>query len=233
MKLVRYFALAGVAAASALMAVSASAQTMYDKVIVDLPYSVTVNNTTLQPGHYVIRQLETPGGDSKVLQIFSDRGMKLEATALTIPTLDNNTPEHTDIVLHHYGNDYFFDKIWIQGKNYGYEFPLPPSVKSRERERLSEYTVAAKYEGAQSGQQETQTAQSTETQTQTAEAAPPPAPAPAPAPEVQPAPAPAPAPVAAPETNRMPSTADGWGVEVAAGVLLAAAGLLLRRRLTA
>ena len=61
--------------------------------------------------------------------------MKLRTTSLTIPTLDNNTPENTKIILHHYGNDYYFDKIWIQGKNYGYEFPLPNAVKSRMRER--------------------------------------------------------------------------------------------------
>jgi hypothetical protein len=223
MKSLRFFALAGLAAGSIFVAGSASAQTMYDKVIVDLPYAVTINNTTLQPGHYVIRQLETPGQDSKVLQIFGDSGMKLEAAAMTIATLDNNTPQKTDIVLHHFGNDYFFDKIWIQGKNYGYEFPLPPSVKAREKERMTEYTVAAKYEAKE--------------QTQVAESTPPPAPAPAPepapVPEVAapaPAPEPTPAPAPAPETNTMPTTADGWGLEVVAGIILAAAGLTVRRR---
>src|ERR1700722_17036159 len=76
-----------------------------DKVIVDLPYRVTVNNTVLEPGHYVIRQLDDPGGGSRVLQIFSDEGMKLETSVLTIPTLDNNTPENTKVVLHHLGDN--------------------------------------------------------------------------------------------------------------------------------
>ncbi|MDQ6663583.1 MAG: hypothetical protein M3Z23_04235 [Acidobacteriota bacterium] len=119
---------------------------LYDKVIVDLPYKVSLNNTVLEPGHYVIRQLDTAGGGSRVLQIFTDNGMKLKTTTQTIATLDNNTPESTKVVLHHYGQDYYFDKIWIQGKNYGYEFPLPPAVKSRQSERMEPYTVAAKYE---------------------------------------------------------------------------------------
>ncbi|MDQ2899715.1 MAG: hypothetical protein M3Y07_07930, partial [Acidobacteriota bacterium] len=68
---------------------------LYDKVIVDLPYSVSLNKTVLQPGHYVIRQLNTAGGGSRVLQIFTDNGMKLKTTAMTIPALDNNTPEST------------------------------------------------------------------------------------------------------------------------------------------
>ncbi|MGI8991754.1 MAG: hypothetical protein ACR2I2_19500 [Bryobacteraceae bacterium] len=137
------FMLTGVAATISSMQAQGP---LYDKVIVDLPYSVSLNNTVLQPGHYVIRQLDTAGGDSRILQIFTDNGMKLKTTAQTIPALDNNTPESTKVVLHHYGNDYYFDKIWIQGKNYGYEFPLPPAVKSRQRERMEPYSVAAKYE---------------------------------------------------------------------------------------
>ena len=102
---------------------------LYDKVIVDLPYRVTLNESVLEPGHYVIRQLDSAAGGSRVLQIFTDNGMRLKTSTLTIPTLDNNTPENTRVILHHYGNDYYFDKIWIQGKNYGYEFPLPAAVK--------------------------------------------------------------------------------------------------------
>src|SRR4029077_10300344 len=49
---------------------------------------------------------------------------------------------------HHFGNDYYFDKVWIQGKDYGYEFPLPQDARSRESERGDAVTVAAKYENA-------------------------------------------------------------------------------------
>ncbi len=133
--------IAGIAASRAI-----AQGPLYDKVIVDLPYSVSLNETTLLPGHYVIRQLDSPGGGSRILQIFTDNGMKLKTTAMTIPALDNNTPSKTSVILHHYGKDYYFDKVWIQGKNYGYEFPLPAAVKSRQRERMEPYTVAATYE---------------------------------------------------------------------------------------
>jgi hypothetical protein len=200
---------------------------MYDKVIVDLPYRVTINNTILEPGHYVIRQLDDAGGGSRVLQIFSDDGMKLRTSTLTIPTLDNNTPENTKIILHHYGSDYYFDKIWIQGKNYGYEFPLPNAVKSRVRERNEPYTVAATYEQTKAPEPVAQTA-------------PPPAPAPAPPPQQPtetaqntpppaPAPAPEPAPAPAPVPERMPTTSVGWLTLVMSGGLFIGAGLLLRR----
>jgi len=120
---------------------------LYDKVIVDLPYTVSVRGTTLQPGHYEIRQLAS-ADNSRVLQIFSNDGMKLETSVMTIPALDNNTPEKTTVILHHFGNDYYFDKVWIQGKNYGYEFPVPDEVKARERERMQPVNVAATYESS-------------------------------------------------------------------------------------
>src|SRR3982751_5455193 len=118
---------------------------MYDRVNVNLPYSVTVGERTLQPGDYVIQQLRDQSGGSRVLLIYSDNGMKFETSAMTIPALDQNTPESTKVVLHHFGNDYYFDKVWIQGKDYGYEFPVPDSVKARERERMQPISVAATY----------------------------------------------------------------------------------------
>ena len=69
--------IAGIIAGS----VNASAQgPLYDKVVVDLPYSVTINDTVLQPGNYVIRQMDDGGSGSRVLMIFADNGMKLKAT---------------------------------------------------------------------------------------------------------------------------------------------------------
>src|SRR5690242_19919953 len=120
---------------------------MYDKVIVDLPYSVTVRDTTLQPGQYVIQQLPSDN-NNRVVQIFSNDGMKLETAVITVPALENKTPDKTEVLLHHFGNDYYFDKVWIQGKDYGYEFPLPNDVKSRESEKGAAVTVGAKYENS-------------------------------------------------------------------------------------
>jgi hypothetical protein len=119
---------------------------LYDRVNVNLPYSVTIGDRTLQPGDYVIQQLRDAGGNSRVLLIYSDNGMKFETSAMTIPALDPSTPENTKVILHHFGPDYYFDKIWIQGKDYGYEFPLPDSVKARQRERMEPISVAANYQ---------------------------------------------------------------------------------------
>ena len=119
------------------------AQPLWDRVDVNLPYSVMIGDRTLQPGNYVIQQLDDPSGGSQVLLIYSDNGMKFQTSALTIPALQNRTQPETRVVLHHIGSDYYFDKVWIQGTDYGYEFPLPNSVKMREREAMQPVAVAA------------------------------------------------------------------------------------------
>ena len=211
-------------------ALSALAQgPMYDKVMVTLPYAVTINGTVLQPGDYVIRQHEDPAG-SRVLHFFTDDGMKLETTAMAIPTLDNRTPEHTKLILDHVGDNYYLHKIWVQGKNYGYEFPLPRDIQRREQEVNAPATVVAQTTEQKSESQvaQNETAKE-ETRTEIAQATPPPAPEPAPAPPVvreqaeqAPAPTPAPAPT-------MPHTATNWFSLALGGGLLAASGLALRQ----
>jgi hypothetical protein len=119
------------------------AQPLWDRVDVNLPYSVTIGDKILQPGNYVIQQLDDPSGGSQVLLIYGDNGMKFQTSALTIPALENRTQPETRVVLHHIGNDYYFDKVWVAGKDYGYEFPLPNSVKMREKEAMQPVSVAA------------------------------------------------------------------------------------------
>jgi LPXTG-motif cell wall-anchored protein len=233
---------------------------LYDKVLVNLPYSVTIGGRTLQPGEYQIRQMPS-AGNSRVLLIYSDNGMKFETSAMTIPTLDNRTPEDTKVVLHHFGPDYYFDKIWIQGKNYGYEFPLPDSVKARERERMEPLNVAARYEAvpAENNQNQTTTAaqttteQQTTTQNQTTTAQTTPAPAETTTAQNTPAPAetttaqntppaatqnntvaqnttPMPSSTVSSADRTMPATSANWLMMLLGGGMLSGAGLTLRRR---
>jgi hypothetical protein len=216
-----------------VFALSALAQgPMYDKVTVNLPYAVTINGTVLQPGEYVIRQHEDPAG-SRVLHFFTDEGMKLETTAMAIPTLDNRTPEHTKLILDHVGDNYYLHKIWVQGKNYGYEFPLPRDIRRREMEVNAPATVVAqtteqKSEATVAQTETVKEETKAEANTEIAQATP--APAPEPTPESAPvvreqadqAPAPAPEPT-------MPHTAGNWLGLAVGGSLLAASGLALRQ----
>jgi hypothetical protein len=196
---------------------------LWDVVTVNMPYSVTIGDKVLQPGEYRIEQMHDTGGGSRVLLIYGDNGMKFETSAMTIPCLDINTARDTKVVLHHFGNDYYFDKIWIQGKDYGYEFPLPNSVKAREKEAMAPVTVAANYS--------TKPAETTTTQQQETTVAQATTPAPVtPPPSAERAETPAPAPEAPPPPREMPKTSAGWLMMLLSGGGLSSAGLLLRRK---
>lgn len=202
-----------------LVAPALKAQPLWDRVDVNLPYTVTIGDKILQPGNYVIQQLQDASGSSMVLLIYSDNGMRFQTSALTIPTLENRTQPETRVVLHHIGNDYYFDKVWIQGKDYGYEFPLPNSVKMREREAMEPVMITAT---ASSVPPATTQAATTIPATVPPETVPP-------APPATVAPAtttPAPAPVSPP----MPRTSAGWLMMLLSGGALSGLGAKLRAK---
>jgi len=141
----------------------AQAQPLDDRVIVDMPYTTTVGHKTLQPGEYVIQRLPSQSG-SRVLLIYSDKGMKFETSTMTIPVLDINTARDTKVVLTKIGDDYYYNKIWVQGKQYGYEIPLPKEARMRRDELMARVTVPA------STSSTTDSSSTITTTTQTAEA---------------------------------------------------------------
>jgi len=157
---------AGVAALALTMWITPArvqGQPMYDRIHVNLPYSITLGEKTLQPGEYTIQQLPDQGGGSRVLLFYTDNGMKFETSAMTIPALDQNTARDTKVILGHVGDDYYINKIWVQGKDYGYELPMPKALKERSNEKMTETTVAATM--TPSTNTDTATANTTATQT--------------------------------------------------------------------
>jgi len=226
---------------------------MYDRVNVNMPYTVTVGDKTLQPGNYVIQQNRDSGGGSRVLLIYSDNGMKFETSAMTIPALDPNTARDTKVVLHHFGSDYYFDKVWIQGKDYGYEFPVPSSVKDREKERMAEVSVPAQYQSVPAPAETTSTDSASTTAQNREPATTTPAPSQAATTPVETAPAPitstpepapttaqavpaspTPAPVTPIDSNTadraMPETSAGWLMMLLGGGTLSGLGMAIRRK---
>lgn len=108
-------------------------QPMYDRIKANIPYKITVGEKTLEPGDYTIQQLPSQSS-SRILLFYSKDGMKFETSAMTIPTLDPDTAKDTKLILNKVGDDYYVHKIWVQGKDYGYELPIPKGLKDREKE---------------------------------------------------------------------------------------------------
>jgi hypothetical protein len=218
----------------------------WDVVHVKLPYTVTLGEKILPPGDYTIQPLRSEG--SGVLLFYSANGMKFEISAMPIPAvygnLDTRYPDESSVVLSHIGDDYYFDRIWIQGKDYGYEFPLPASAREREKElAAAPVTLPA---GVSTTPIEAESADAAPVPSADNTAAPP-----EPEPAVAP-PEPSVPPAEEPQTSgdtsqttaspsedsanrekqpdKMPATSAGWLAMLLAGGALSGAGLRLGRK---
>ena len=107
---------------------SATAQ-MADIVTVKLPYAASVGKVTLPAGEYTIRDLKDDGSTT-VLSIQSAAGPGVSALVTQVSSPNNKPAGHTEVVLRHEGGKYQIDKIWLQGRGYGYD--LHPAI-SHER----------------------------------------------------------------------------------------------------
>jgi hypothetical protein len=139
------------AIAIAAFSVGLRGQGLIDGIKVTLPEPVTVGDKVLEPGEYEIRRPSSVNRD--ILQIFSKDRMVYETNVLTVPTgPDTNDPKETKVVLHRIGDTYYFDKIWMEDKNYGWEFPLPERARALQRENA--LNVPARYQPSQATQSE-------------------------------------------------------------------------------
>jgi hypothetical protein len=107
-----------------------------DIVVVTLPYPVVVGDKTLEPGEYKIEQMPD-SGDTTVLMISDGNGMKLQTMAMTQRSVDTKPPASSSVSLFHIGNNYYLDRIWVDGNPYGYRLLLPQSVRNREKDAES------------------------------------------------------------------------------------------------
>jgi hypothetical protein len=125
-------------------------QGLVDGIKVTLPHPVTIDDKVLDPGEYEIRRVSMH--QDNALRIFNKDKMVYETNVLTIPAQAKETPEETKVILHHIGDRYYFDKIWMHGKDYAYEFVLPERVRAEQRELA--LTIPARFESTQVAQVE-------------------------------------------------------------------------------
>ena len=103
-----------------------------DKVKVQFEHPVHVNNQVLPPGHYTIEEMGGKENNNNVLEIYTDGGQKFETSFMTIDAMKRNpSPKETKVVLERIGNDYYLDKIWMKGRQFGYQVPLSEQAKSQ------------------------------------------------------------------------------------------------------
>lgn len=108
-----------------------------DRFDIALSHPVTIGKKVLQPGNYSIEPVNIAGGDAPALSISlvsPDYGMKFQTTAMIVLTAQTSVQPETRVLPRHVGHTYYFERIWVKGSTYGYDFPLPKDVKGRGRE---------------------------------------------------------------------------------------------------
>jgi hypothetical protein len=96
-----------------------------DLIKVTLPYATTVRTVTLPAGECTISEMWSDGNGTLLL-IRSSSGPGVEALVSRIAA-PQSKPSETQVVLRHTGATYQMDKIWLAGRDYGYEL-LPASA---------------------------------------------------------------------------------------------------------
>ena len=94
-----------------------------DTLVVRFPTAVQVGSQTLSAGEYTIRQLSS-ASNSRLLEFSTDKGTSIQASATSIPALDNNNRNDSSVIVVERGGVSQVHKIWVKGKSYGYEFPV-------------------------------------------------------------------------------------------------------------
>jgi hypothetical protein len=87
-----------------------------------------VGAVKLPAGQYTIRDISDDGSSSSVLQIRSDNGTMAVAPVMRISETDNKRADRTEVILRRESGKYQIDKIWFEGRDYGYEL-LPALVR--------------------------------------------------------------------------------------------------------
>ena len=212
-----------------------------DTVTVTFDRAVQVGSHTLPPGEYTIRQV-TSASNPRVLEFTTNHGTQLQATVTAIPIMQNSAPSETKIILDDdtANGTIRLSRIWVQGKNYGYE--IPGNGAQSAQTTAAPLSLEARFDAPAAAP--AVVAQNRPAETPAPEPAPAPTPSavttptPEPTPNPEPAPAPqtpAPQPDTPASTNTpvtpansdIPSTALGWAEFMFAGLTLGGLGLAL------
>ena len=86
-------------------------------VTVTLPHAVTVGSTTLPSGEYTISSVDMTDGE-----LFVVRSANGPTVSLLSERIDAHDQNRTEMVLSKDGDNWHFDKLFIQGDETGYQF---------------------------------------------------------------------------------------------------------------
>ncbi len=133
----------------AFVGVMAAQAPLHEKVVVNLSYPVHVDGKVLPPGSYTISEQNRPVGAPGLLIEGKNGNNNAISLASTVKIEQKPAATQTKVVLRQVGNNYYFDKIWIKGRTYGWQVPLPDGVSNQQGQTVE---IPGNYQAGQQGQ---------------------------------------------------------------------------------
>ena len=113
--------------------VSAQAQTLQNKLTVNIPFDFSVSGEKLPAGKYWVSRTNESIGDT-VVQIQNADGRPV-ANRFSVPISTFKTKNRGELVFHRYGDQYFLSEVWPAGGGTGRAF-----IKTRAERDLAKST---------------------------------------------------------------------------------------------
>jgi hypothetical protein len=100
---------------------ASAAQAQQYRVKADVPFDFVIGNQAHKAGRYDIEKLN-PTGDSLMVNSASESKITIVNAA---PCSEATWAKTTKLVFHRSGGTYFLYRVWIEGRQYGSQFPTP------------------------------------------------------------------------------------------------------------
>lgn len=115
------FTIAILALMAALLPVQAA---IHGAAVIQIPYSVELQNKVLPPGEYWVRDVEVAGYDTKILNLYKSGGQEFVASVQAVPAYRMRPTQDNKVEFREAGNgNHELHKIWIAFNEWGYEIP--------------------------------------------------------------------------------------------------------------
>jgi len=136
-QIVKTLTMIGLVVAMGVMIGSAQAQSLSNRMRINIPFEFSVGDSKLPAGEYSIGRAQPSSGDTVLL--ISNVNHPDSVLPLTNSAQSLNSKDVDTLVFHRYGDQYFLYQVWPAGGTYGRE--LVKSHSERELRRKTLYEV--------------------------------------------------------------------------------------------
>ena len=104
-----------------LCGMSANAQSLEQRIKVNVPFDFSVGDQNFHAGEYFVQRAQPSNGD--LLVRVSSRDGKATTVRMTFPVLSFDLTNKGKLIFTRYGDHYFLSEIWPTGSNTGRGLP--------------------------------------------------------------------------------------------------------------